>query len=45
MKDAMYILRNVNVITMDNDHIALTVNGFLVSNSVIWKLLESYDEE
>lgn len=29
--------------TMDEQHIALTVEGFLVSNSAIWTLLEQYD--
>ena len=38
-------LQKHGLITIDNDHIALTVKGFLVSNSVIWKLLAPYDEE
>ena len=32
-----------DLVFMDENHIALTVKGFLVSNSVIWKLLEQYD--
>lgn len=28
---------------VDETHISLTVDGFLVSNSAIWRLLESYD--
>ena len=31
------------LIFMDYKHIALTTEGFLVSNSVIWRLLEHYD--
>lgn len=45
LKQQAVSLQKHDLITLDNDHIALTVNGFLVSNSVIWKLLESYDEE
>ena len=32
------------LVQMDEQHIALTVGGFLVSNSAIWHLLEYYDE-
>ena len=32
-----------DLVFMDENHIALTVRGFLVSNSIIWKLLEQYD--
>ena len=36
-------LQKHGLVLLDEEHIALTVEGFLVSNSAIWRLLESYD--
>ena len=45
LKKQAEILQKHDLVQMDEQHLALTVQGFLVSNSVIWRLLESYDEE
>ncbi len=45
LKKAASNLMKHGLVSMDDEHISLTVQGFLVSNSVIWKLLESYDQE
>ena len=36
-------LQKHGLAVIDENHISLTVDGFLVSNSAIWRLLESYD--
>lgn len=36
-------LQKHELAVIDENHISLTVDGFLVSNSAIWRLLESYD--
>lgn len=36
-------LQKHGLAVMDEQHLALTVEGFLVSNAAIWRLLESYD--
>ncbi len=43
LKEAAKPLLEHGLVVMNNEHLALTVQGFLVSNSVIWKLLEAYD--
>ena len=41
-KQAEQLLKH-GLVRMDEEYIALTTEGFLVSNSVIWRLLEQYD--
>lgn len=43
LKQQGAFLQKHGLTVMDEEHIALTTEGFLVSNSAIWKLLESYD--
>ncbi len=45
LKKQAAALQKHDLVRMDEQHLALTVPGFLVSNSVIWRLLESYDDE
>ncbi len=43
LKQQAELLEKHGLVHMDEKHIALTVEGFLVSNSAIWRLLEQYD--
>lgn len=45
LKKQAKLLQKHGLVAMDDEHIHLTVEGFLVSNSAIWRLLEAYDEE
>lgn len=44
LKEQATELQKHGLTVMDEQHIALTVDGFLVSNSAIWRLLESYEQ-
>ena len=44
LKQQVEELSRHGLVQMDEQHIALTVEGFLVSNSAIWRLLECYNE-
>ncbi len=43
LKAQAELLSKHGLVKVDEHHIALTVDGFLVSNSAIWRLLECYD--
>lgn len=43
LKRQAALLQKHGLVQLDDTHVALTVEGFLVSNSAIWRMLESYD--
>ncbi len=43
LKQQAELLKQRGFVKMDEEHISLTTQGFLLSNSVIWRLLECYD--
>jgi len=43
LKQQAELLKKHGLLHIDDKHIALTTQGFLLSNSVIWRMLELYD--